>query len=146
MISEAVANRASDIHVEPWEKEVVVRYRIDGLTQEKLRLDQQANRNSNAAREALTNAAKFAPIGKRSVCGGYPHFDYAAVPLTQSVPALNDAALVVCMIETVEGLRNVEIAEALAIPRFTQAVGPEEMQIPSVRAVGGSGTGERRRV
>ncbi|MBK6672283.1 MAG: sugar phosphate isomerase/epimerase and 4-hydroxyphenylpyruvate domain-containing protein [Gammaproteobacteria bacterium] len=29
-------------------------------------------------------------------------------------------------------------AEALAIPRFTQAVGPDEMQIPSVRAVGGS--------
>jgi 2-keto-3-deoxy-L-rhamnonate aldolase RhmA len=53
-------------------------------------------------------AAKFAPVGKRSVCGGYPHFDYRAVPLAQSVPALNDAALVVCMIETLEGLANVE--------------------------------------
>jgi 4-hydroxyphenylpyruvate dioxygenase len=29
-------------------------------------------------------------------------------------------------------------AEALAIPRFEQAVGPDEMQIPSVRGVGGS--------
>jgi 4-hydroxyphenylpyruvate dioxygenase len=40
------------------------------------------------------------------------------------------------------GVRNVpeamRRAEALAIPRFTQAVGPDEMQIPSVRAVGGS--------
>jgi 4-hydroxyphenylpyruvate dioxygenase len=34
-----------------------------------------------------------------------------------------------------EALRR---AEALAIPRFTQSVGPDEMQIPSVRAVGGS--------
>ena len=47
--------------------------------------------NAEEAQRAV-NAAKFAPIGKRSVCGGYPHFDYAAVPLTQSVPALNDAA------------------------------------------------------
>jgi 4-hydroxyphenylpyruvate dioxygenase len=29
-------------------------------------------------------------------------------------------------------------AEKLAIPRFTQAVGPEELQIPSVKGVGGS--------
>jgi 2-keto-3-deoxy-L-rhamnonate aldolase RhmA len=68
--------------------------------------------NAQEAQRAV-NAAKFAPIGKRSVCGGYPHFDYAAVPLTHSVPALNDAALVVCMIETVEGLRNVEAIAAV---------------------------------
>ena len=68
--------------------------------------------NAQEAQRAV-NAAKFAPIGKRSVCGGYPHFDYAAVPLTESVPALNDAALVVCMIETVEGLRNVEAIAAV---------------------------------
>ena len=68
--------------------------------------------NAQEAQRAV-NAAKFAPIGKRSVCGGYPHFDYATVPLTQSVPALNDAALVVCMIETVEGLRNVEAIAAV---------------------------------
>jgi type IV pilus assembly protein PilB len=29
---------ASDIHIEPWEKELIVRYRIDGICQEKLRL------------------------------------------------------------------------------------------------------------
>ena len=72
--------------------------------------------NAQEAQRAV-NAAKFAPIGKRSVCGGYPHFDYAAVPLTQSVPALNDAALVVCMIETVEGLRNVEAIAAVPLGR-----------------------------
>ena len=38
IIEEAYFAGASDIHLEPWEKEMVVRYRIDGLTQEKLRL------------------------------------------------------------------------------------------------------------
>ncbi|MFI5337169.1 MAG: GspE/PulE family protein [Opitutales bacterium] len=38
IIEDAYFAGASDIHIEPWEKELVVRYRIDGLTQEKLRL------------------------------------------------------------------------------------------------------------
>ncbi|MBI2518543.1 MAG: Flp pilus assembly complex ATPase component TadA [Opitutae bacterium] len=38
IVEDAYFAGASDIHVEPWEKELVVRYRIDGLTQEKLRL------------------------------------------------------------------------------------------------------------
>ena len=63
--------------------------------------------NAAEARKAV-DTCKFAPIGKRSVVGGYPHFDYRAVPLTESVPQLNDVCLLVCMIETVEGLNNVE--------------------------------------
>jgi len=38
IIEDAYLSGASDIHVEPWEKEVVVRYRIDGNCVEKLRL------------------------------------------------------------------------------------------------------------
>ncbi|MEP9377819.1 aldolase/citrate lyase family protein [Aquabacter sp. CN5-332] len=59
------------------------------------------------ARRAV-NAAKFAPVGTRSVCGGYPYFNYAPTPLTQTIPAMNAATLVVCMIETMKGLQNVE--------------------------------------
>ena len=65
------------------------------------------------ARKAV-EICKFAPIGKRSVCGGYPHFDYRSVPLVESVPQLNDSCLLVLMIETVEGLNNVE--EIAAVP------------------------------
>jgi 2-keto-3-deoxy-L-rhamnonate aldolase RhmA len=65
------------------------------------------------AREAV-ETCKFAPIGKRSVAGGYPHFNYRAVPLSESVPQLNEICLLVCMIETVEGLDNVE--EIAAVP------------------------------
>ncbi|MBI4192130.1 MAG: aldolase [Betaproteobacteria bacterium] len=59
------------------------------------------------ARRAV-NRAKFAPIGRRSVSGSYTVFDYRAVSTADAVPALNDNTLVVCMIETVEGLQNIE--------------------------------------
>ena len=39
--------------------------------------------NAAEARKAV-ETCKFAPIGKRSVVGGYPHFDYRAVPLTEA--------------------------------------------------------------
>jgi type IV pilus assembly protein PilB len=38
IIEDAYFSGTSDIHIEPQEKEVIVRYRIDGLCQEKLRL------------------------------------------------------------------------------------------------------------
>ncbi len=38
IIEDAYFSGTSDIHIEPWEKEIVVRYRIDGVCQEKLRL------------------------------------------------------------------------------------------------------------
>ncbi len=41
IIEDAYISGASDIHVEPMEKDLVVRYRIDGLCQEKLRLPKQ---------------------------------------------------------------------------------------------------------
>lgn len=38
IIEDAYFAGTSDIHIEPWEHEVIVRYRIDGVCQEKLRL------------------------------------------------------------------------------------------------------------
>jgi general secretion pathway protein E len=37
VLSQAIKERASDIHIEPFEKELVVRYRIDGVLKESLR-------------------------------------------------------------------------------------------------------------
>ncbi|HVU22512.1 MAG TPA: GspE/PulE family protein [Opitutus sp.] len=42
IIEDAYISGASDIHIEPQEKDLIVRYRIDGLCQEKLRLPKQA--------------------------------------------------------------------------------------------------------
>ena len=41
IIEDAYVSGASDIHIEPMEKELIIRYRIDGLCQEKLRLPKQ---------------------------------------------------------------------------------------------------------
>ena len=68
--------------------------------------------NAAQARKAV-DICKFAPIGRRSVTAGYPHFDYKSMPLTTSFPQLNDSCLLVCMIETVEGLENVEAIAAV---------------------------------
>lgn len=69
----------------------------------------------NTADEARrgVDAAKFPPVGKRSVAGGYPHFDFRPVPVGEAVKALDAATLVVCMIETPEGLNNVEAIAAV---------------------------------
>ena len=69
--------------------------------------------NTPAQAQRAVNAAKFAPIGKRSVSAGYPIYDYQTVPLTESVPFMNANTLVVCMIETLEGLANVEAIAAV---------------------------------
>jgi 2-keto-3-deoxy-L-rhamnonate aldolase RhmA len=61
--------------------------------------------NTAADAQRAVEACKFAPVGKRSVSAGYPVFDLRPA---QSVPALNAATLVVCMIETVEGLANID--------------------------------------
>jgi 2-keto-3-deoxy-L-rhamnonate aldolase RhmA len=62
---------------------------------------------------AAVEACKFAPAGKRSVSGSYPMFDFASVPLKDSLRVLNDNTLLVCMIETVKGLDNLEAIAAI---------------------------------
>ena len=65
---------------------------------------------ADEARRAV-NRAKFPPIGRRSVSGSYTMFDFRAVSTGDTVKAINENTLVVCMIETQEGLDNVnEIA------------------------------------
>ena len=61
-----------------------------------------------AEAQRAVNRARFAPVGRRSVSGSYPIFDFRAVSTADAVQALNDNTLVVCMIETVEGLQNIE--------------------------------------
>lgn len=64
----------------------------------------------NNAQEAqiAVDTCKYGPIGRRSLTTGYAIFDYKPVPPMETVRILNESTLVVCMIETVEGLRNVD--------------------------------------
>jgi len=64
--------------------------------------------NSAAEARKAVNTAKFPPIGKRSVAGSPSLFDFRPMPVAEVGRALNDITLVVCMIETPEGLANLE--------------------------------------
>ncbi|CAN5440805.1 aldolase/citrate lyase family protein [soil metagenome] len=64
------------------------------------------------ARRAV-EICRFAPGGKRSVAGGYPVFDFRPVPLAETIASLNGEMLVVCMVETAEGLANADAIAAV---------------------------------
>ena len=59
------------------------------------------------------DACKFKPVGRRSVSGAYPMFDFRTQPLADTLRALNDGTLLVCMIETQEGVKNMEAIAAV---------------------------------
>src|SRR6185369_8677821 len=56
---------------------------------------------------------KFPPVGRRSVSGSYTMFDFRPVSTADAVATLNEATLVVCMVETQEGLDNVDAIAAV---------------------------------
>jgi 2-keto-3-deoxy-L-rhamnonate aldolase RhmA len=64
------------------------------------------------ARQAV-QACKFAPIGTRSVTSGYPIFNFQPVPMQDTIRLLNANTLVVCMIESLEGLSNIDAIAAV---------------------------------
>jgi staphyloferrin B biosynthesis citrate synthase len=67
---------------------------------------------ADEARRAVSRA-KYPPIGRRSVVGGYPIFDYRTLPVSEVVPALQENTLVACMIETPAGVENIEAIAAV---------------------------------
>ncbi len=56
----------------------------------------------------MVDAFRFAPLGHRSIGGGYPQFGFAAKPAAEVVAELNAATLVVAMIETPRAVENAD--------------------------------------
>lgn len=63
--------------------------------------------SADAAR-AIVRAAKHAPLGERSVAGASPQLHYRTLPVNEVTKQLDDATMVVAMIESLEGLSAVE--------------------------------------
>lgn len=57
---------------------------------------------------AMVDAFKFQPMGHRSIAGGYPQFGFAPAAAKDVVTGLNEATLVVAMIETPRAVENAE--------------------------------------
>ncbi|HSV84004.1 MAG TPA: aldolase/citrate lyase family protein [Ramlibacter sp.] len=62
---------------------------------------------------AAVEYLRFAPIGKRSVAGTWPHFKYRPVPAGEAARVLNEQTLLTVMIEDREGMANVEAIAAV---------------------------------
>jgi 2-keto-3-deoxy-L-rhamnonate aldolase RhmA len=64
---------------------------------------------SNAAQaKAIVAAARFPPLGRRSVMGPTPALGYKALPLAETNRTLNAQALLIVMIETPEGVERAD--------------------------------------
>ncbi|HDS0927423.1 TPA: siderophore biosynthesis protein SbnG [Pseudomonas putida] len=57
---------------------------------------------------AIVRAAKHAPLGERSVAGAPPQLHYRSLPAAQVTKMLDDATMIIAMIESMAGLEAVE--------------------------------------
>ncbi len=64
--------------------------------------------HSAADAQAVVNAAKYRPIGERSLPGIMPHLGYRTMPASAATAAINQLTIVVAMIESAAGLAAVE--------------------------------------
>jgi 2-keto-3-deoxy-L-rhamnonate aldolase RhmA len=64
-------------------------------------------RSAAQAREVV-RAAKFQPLGERSANGSLPHLQYRNFPSADGNRAMNDATMVIVMMEAVDALDKVE--------------------------------------
>lgn len=62
--------------------------------------------NSAAQAQAIVNAARFPPIGHRSVMGSTPALRYRSMPLAEVISELNRQTLIIAMIETPQAVAN----------------------------------------
>jgi len=63
---------------------------------------------------AMVDAFRFPPLGHRSIGGAYPHFGFASRPVNEVVSGLDNATLVVAMIETPRAVENADKIAAVA--------------------------------
>lgn len=68
---------------------------------------------TNADAERIVRAAKFPPCGDRSFTGSLPHLRYRTFPTADVFEAMNEATMVVIMIESSQGLESVEAIAAV---------------------------------
>lgn len=63
--------------------------------------------------EHVVRAAKYAPLGERGMTGALPQLRFQSFPAAETINAVNDATMVVVMIETAEALSQVDMIAAV---------------------------------
>lgn len=63
---------------------------------------------SAADAQAIVRAARYRPLGERSLLGAMPQLGYRSMPQAEAMRRLNDATTVIAMVESPEGLDAVD--------------------------------------
>jgi 2-keto-3-deoxy-L-rhamnonate aldolase RhmA len=66
------------------------------------------NVKTGAEARAIVDAAKYLPLGKRGVIMGNAHTDFKSVNAAEQMIYANQNTTIICQIESVEGLENIE--------------------------------------
>ncbi len=61
----------------------------------------------------IVDNCKYPPIGHRSVTGALPQLDFEPVPMAEATVVINDATLVVVMLETPQAVENADAIAAI---------------------------------
>ena len=61
----------------------------------------------------MVENVKYPPGGKRSITGSLPQLDFVPTPVDEATKAINDATLLIVMLETEEAVENAEAMAAL---------------------------------
>ena len=61
----------------------------------------------------MVENVKYPPIGKRSITGSLPQLDFVPTPVGEATKAINDATLLIVMLETEEAVENAEAMAAI---------------------------------
>lgn len=64
--------------------------------------------DTKAQAKAIVDAAKFPPVGNRSLLGLNPHTLFRVGPASETMRQMNEATMVVAMIESVEAVENAD--------------------------------------
>src|SRR5580692_4047185 len=63
--------------------------------------------------QAIAAALRYPPLGHRSVAGGLPHLRYEKHSLADTCAAINDATMIIVMLETPLAIRNADAIAAV---------------------------------
>lgn len=62
----------------------------------------------------IVSCTRYPPVGRRGAAFGFAHDDYEAGSVAEKIRMAHERTLVMCLIETAEGIRNIE--EIAAVP------------------------------
>jgi 2-keto-3-deoxy-L-rhamnonate aldolase RhmA len=64
--------------------------------------------------EYFVSCTRYPPRGRRGAAFGFAHDDYVAEPVTEKIRGADERTLVICLIETEQGIKNVDRIAAVA--------------------------------